>query len=172
MKKINAIEYSAEILEGFKAGGVFLNSKLGDKINTMTMGWGSLSVYWGMPILIAPVRISRHSHHMIDESGVFTVSIPAKGMLKKELSVCGSQSGRDIGKFDTYNITAQQGQVVNCPVVGEARIQIECKVVAKTQLPAKKMTQSIIDKWYDGTMQDGDYHTLFFGEIVDAYIID
>lgn len=172
MQKINVIEYSDKILGALKPSGVFLNSKLGDEINTMTMGWCSMSIYWTKPVFIAPVRLSRYTHHMIDESGVFTVSIPASGKLKKELGICGTKSKRDLDKFKDCNITAQQGQMVDCPVVKEASIQIECKVVAKTLLDASKMNKEIVENCYDGNFEDGDYHTLFFGEIVAAYILE
>ena len=109
MKKIDVFENSNEILEAMRTGGIFLNSKLGDEINSMTIAWGSVSNYWAMPIFIAPVRLSRHTHHMIDESGVFTVSIQAKGTLRKELGICGTKSGRDVNKFELCNFTAQKG---------------------------------------------------------------
>jgi len=170
MKKIDVIEYSGQILKAFGAGGVFLNSKLGDEINTMTMGWGSISIYWAKPVLIAPVRLSRYSHNMIDKSGVFTVSVPASRELRGELGICGTKSGRDTNKFDACNFTAVDGREVDCPIVGEASLHIECKVVAKTLLDADKMDNGIVDKMYSGDYETGDYHTLFFGEIVDCYL--
>jgi flavin reductase (DIM6/NTAB) family NADH-FMN oxidoreductase RutF len=172
MKKINVIDYSAEILDAFKSGGVFLNSKLDGEINSMVMGWGSMSVYWGKPVLIAPVRLSRYTHDMIEKSEVFTVSIPAKGELRKELGVCGTKSRRDIDKFDACGFTAKQGQIVDCPVIGEARLHIECKVVAQTLLTGNEMDSEVVEKWYGGDSENGDFHDLFFGEIVDAYILD
>ena len=170
MKKINVFEHSNEILELLSNSGIFLNSKLGDEINTMTIGWGSLSIYWNKPIFIAPVRLSRHTHHIIDESGVFTVSIQAKDTLKKELIICGTKSGRDVDKFDLCKLTAIQGKAVDCPIIGEANIQIECKVIAKTLLDAKAMSSDIVENSYNGNFEDGDYHTLFFGEVVECYI--
>ena len=56
MKEINVFDYSDKIMEALGNGGLFLNSKLDEKINSMTIGWGSISIYWGKPIFIAPVR--------------------------------------------------------------------------------------------------------------------
>ncbi len=100
------------------------------------------------------------------------MSIPVKGELKKELGICGSKSGRDMDKFDVCNLTAEQGQIVDCPIIKEANLHIECRVVAKTLLAGDKMNNEIIDMCYDADYDNGDYHTLFFGEIVDCYILD
>ncbi len=172
MKKINAFDYSSQILEALGKGGLFLNAKLGDKINSMTIGWGSLSIYWGMQVFIAPVRLSRYTHHMVDESGVFTVSVPLNGELRKELGICGSKSGRDMDKFEVCNFTDIDANVVDCPIIGEASLHIECEVVGKDTMDATKMERSIVDKMYAGDYENGDYHTLFFGKIVDCYIKD
>ena len=172
MKKIDVFDYSGEILKALGKGGVFLNSKLKGEINTMTMGWGSVSIYWGVPVVIAPVRLSRHTHHMIDESGVFTVSVPLGGTLRKELGICGVKSGRDTDKFAACKFTAVDGQMVDCPVVGEAKLHIECEVVASDTMDASKMAGDIVDRMYSGDYENGDYHTLFFGKIVDAYILE
>jgi flavin reductase (DIM6/NTAB) family NADH-FMN oxidoreductase RutF len=172
MKKINEIEYASQIMESLDKGGFFLNSKLGDKINSMTIGWGSLSIYWGESVFIAPVRLSRFTHHMIEQSGVFTVSVPLDGALRKELGICGSKSGRDTDKFALCNFTAVDGQSVDCPIIGEAQLHIECEVVAADTLDASKMSGDIVDKMYAGDYENGDYHTLFFGKIVDCYILE
>ena len=108
MKKINVFEYAPQIMQALGKGGLFLNSKFGDKINSMTIGWGSLSIYWAMQVFIAPVRLSRFTHHMIEGSGVFTVSVPLDGTLRKELGICGSKSGRDTDKFAECNFTASR----------------------------------------------------------------
>ena len=172
MKKVNVFEYAPQIMQALGKGGLFLNSKLGDKINSMTIGWGSLSIYWAMQVFIAPVRLSRFTHHMIEQSGVFTVSVPLGGALRKELGICGSKSGRDIDKFEECNFTAVDGQMVDCPIIGEAQLHIECEVVAADTMDASKMEGFIVDRMYAGDYEDGDYHTLYFGKIVAAYILE
>ncbi len=170
MKKIDVMEYSPQILKALGKGGLFLNAKLGDKINTMTIGWGSLSIYWGMQVFIAPVRLSRFTHHMIDGSGVFTVSVPLNGELRRELGVCGTKSGRDVDKFKECGFTAHPANEVDCPIISEASLHIECEVVGKDTMDASKMDGEIVDRMYSGNYENGDYHTLFFGKIVDCYI--
>ena len=44
--------------------------------------------------------------------------------------------------------------------------------MVKTLLDASKMAGFIVDKMYSGDYETGDYHSLFFGEIVDAYITE
>lgn len=168
MKKIDPIKYSDEIVKALGSGGMFLTSKLGSEINTMTMGWGSMSYYWVRPVFIAPVRTTRHSHHMIKESGVFTVSVPYEGKHKGELGICGTKSGRDVDKFKACGLSALDGKKVDCPVIADTYIQLECKVVAETLLDDNAMNSEIVDKHYGSK----NFHTLFFGEIVAAYILE
>jgi flavin reductase (DIM6/NTAB) family NADH-FMN oxidoreductase RutF len=170
MKKVDVIEYSPQILKAMGKGGVFLNSKLEGKINTMTVGWGSVSRYWMEPVIIAPIRLSRFSHHMVADSGVFTISVPLNGELRRELGICGTKSGRDVDKFEECGFTAIDGREVDCPIIGEASLHIECKVVAKSLLDASMMNGEIVDKMYGGNYENGDYHTLFFGKVVDCYL--
>ena len=96
--------------------------------------------------------------------------MPLNRTLRKELGICGSKSGRDTDKFDVCNFTPLEGAEVNCPVIGQASLHIECKVVAKTLMDASKMSGFIVDKMYAGDYEKGDYHTLFFGEIAAAYV--
>lgn len=69
------------------------------KINTMTMGWGSSSYYWGKPVFIVPVRHSRNTHEMLECTDSFTISVPYGDDMDEELLFCGTHSGRDNNKM-------------------------------------------------------------------------
>lgn len=55
IKRIKFNEYSSEGLEQLRKGA-FLTLKDGDEVNTMTIGWGSISVIWNKPIFMVAVR--------------------------------------------------------------------------------------------------------------------
>jgi flavin reductase (DIM6/NTAB) family NADH-FMN oxidoreductase RutF len=42
---------------------------------------------------------------------------------------CGVRSGRDVDKFKEQNLTPVKGEKVNCPVIKESPVNLECKVV-------------------------------------------
>lgn len=152
-----------EVNEKLTSGGVFL-STMGEKLNTMVIGWGGVTVFWGKPIFIAPVRKSRYSYSQLDESGEFTISIPLGDDLSSALAFCGSKSGRDYDKFEECNITPTPAKILNTPIIGECDLHYECKVVYKQDLVPENLNRGIDEKWYP------DYHTLFFGEVLACYI--
>lgn len=164
-KEINFAEMSKELLNQISKGA-FLTVKSGDKVNTMTIGWGSLGVIWSKPMFTIAVRYSRYTHELIEKTQDFTVSFPLKGQLKKELGICGTKSGRDIDKFKECNLTLKEGELVNSPVIDECDLHLECKIVYKQPMDENALCNGIKEKAY----ANGDYHVLYYGEIVKAYI--
>ncbi|MTI48757.1 MAG: flavin reductase family protein [Firmicutes bacterium] len=164
-KDINFNEYSTEMLEQLKKGA-FLTVKDGDKVNTMTIGWGNIGVVWGKPIFTVEVRYSRYTYELLENSKEFTVSIPLNKDLKKELGICGTKSGRDIDKFTECELTPEQGKVLSTPIVGECELHYECKVVYKQAMEPGTLSDEIKEKYYT----NNDYHVLYYGEIVATYV--
>ena len=68
-KEVNAFEYASQIREAMQHGGILLTTKAGEKINTMTIGWGTLGVEWKKPIFTAYVRESRVTRQMLKQNG-------------------------------------------------------------------------------------------------------
>lgn len=147
--------------------GVFLTVAKQDKVNTMTIGWGMIGVMWGKPMFAVGVRPSRYSYSFLDLGSEFTVSIPLTQKLKKELSFCGSHSGRSMNKIEALDIHYQPAKQVQAPVIAECELHYECRVVAKNQLFGEGIEESIINRSY----QQNDFHTIFYGEIVSCYKI-
>ena len=88
LKNVDFKDYAGYVLEKMASGGVFLTSKFNNEVNTMTLGWGGINYYWKEPIFEAPVRFSRHTHDIIEKSGVFTISVPINDDdVKKPISI-------------------------------------------------------------------------------------
>lgn len=47
---------SAEVIKQLGKEGAFLTSKYNGKVNTMTIGWGSIGVIWRKPVFTVLVR--------------------------------------------------------------------------------------------------------------------
>lgn len=163
IKEVPYNEYISEVNKKLTASGLFLTTKA-DKLNTMIIGWGGITYFWGKPIFIVPVRESRFTHGQIEKSGEFTVSVPLNEDMKKALAFCGSKSGRDYDKFKECGLTAVPAQKINTPVIGECSLHYECKVVYKQDMIKENLNKDIDNKWYP------DYHTIYFGEIVACYL--
>lgn len=165
MKEVMYNDYAKEVIEAFPKG-VFLNVSDGTQDNTMTIGWGTLGFMWGKPILMVMVRYSRHTYKLIEASDCFTVSVPLKGQLKKELGYCGSKSGRDCDKWKDLNLTKIQAQKVNAPLVGECDLHYECKIISRQEVMSKMIMPDMVTTFYN----HDDYHVLYYGEIVGTYL--
>lgn len=84
------------------------------------------------PMAMVGVIPDRFSHHMIKETGVFVINIPAKGF-EAEFNYLGTKSGRDGDKFEALSLAWEDGTRVNAPMLTDCPINIECKVVTSVQ---------------------------------------
>lgn len=148
----------------FLTKGAFLSTAADGQVNTMTISWGSIGFAWHRPIFMALVRPSRHSYGLLEKSQEFTVSIPFTDM-KEALALCGSKSGRDMDKFAAAGLTAVPARQVTAPVVGGCGIYYECKVVLAQDIAPEKLAEICKSAHY----ANGDYHRLYFAEIVACY---
>ena len=167
MKEINYLDALKTTTEHLANGGVFLTVK-GEKANTMTIGWASIGYMWRKPVFTVLVRPQRHTFEMIQKAGSFTVSVPTKNPLKAELAFAGTASGRDVDKFQGHGLTALPAQAVDAPIVGECGLHFECKTLLVQDMTPDRMDPELVN----GIYAPGDFHTMFFGEIVKCYTTD
>jgi flavin reductase (DIM6/NTAB) family NADH-FMN oxidoreductase RutF len=145
--------------------GAFLTVKKETRLNTMTIGWAALGVIWSKPILMVAVRNSRHTFGIIESAADFTVSVP-KNNMKDELMFCGTKSGGAFDKFKECSLEPGQAQKTFSPIVQISGIHFECKIVYKSA-----MDPAFLDSEYKHLYPKNDFHTLYFGEILDCYEI-
>ena len=176
-RKINVWDYAGKILEE-TGKGILLTTACGDKVNSMTIGWGTLGIEWGKPIFTVFVRESRFTKQMLEENGEFTVNVPLNGCDKNILSVCGTKSGRDMDKIKELGLTLEEAETISVPGIRELPLTLECKVIYKQQQDLSAIPQDILDRYYpveDDTLHPGsdrDYHIAYIGQILKAYIIE
>lgn len=164
-KKIKYNELSGEMLAQLQKGA-FLTVKSGDRLNTMTIGWGSLGYIWNKPVFTVLVRYSRYTFELMQSAEDFTVSLPLNGQLKDALALCGKKSGRDMDKIKECNLKLKDGNSVITPVLEDCDLFFECKIVYKQPMDEKILNREIKDRSYP----NDDYHVLYYGEILDAYV--
>lgn len=172
-KQIEAFDYAGHICKSMKKG-ILLTTKVGNTVNTMTIGWGKIGIEWNKPVFIAYVRETRYTKQLLEENGEFTVNIPYGDADAKILGYCGKMSGRDTDKIRDLGLTLVDSEVVSVPGIRELPLTLECKVIYKQKQDLLQMPQTVIDRFYPVVDESGfqDYHIAYYGEIVNAYLID
>lgn len=168
---VDAFDYAGHICKSYHPG-ILLTTKVGEKVNTMTIGWGSMGVEWGRPIFVAYVRDSRYTRQLLDQSGEFTINVPMGKLDPKILGFCGTKSGRDTDKIAELGLDLVDGDTVNVPGIRQLPLTLECKVLYRVKQEAERIPEGIQDRYYpkDETGQQ-DFHYAYFAEILNAYII-
>lgn len=164
MKKINYNDLSKEMLEQLEKGA-FITVKNNEKVNTMTIGWGSIGYIWNRPIFTVLVRYSRFTHDLLENTDEFTISVPTTNNLSKALGICGTQSGRDLDKIKAADLTLQESITIETPIIKECDLHFECKIVHKQSMEPSLLNKKIKDDKYP----DHDYHVIYYGEILETY---
>jgi flavin reductase (DIM6/NTAB) family NADH-FMN oxidoreductase RutF len=143
--------------------GAFLTVRAGNDVNTMTIGWALIGFVWRKPILMVAVRKTRHTFSIIERASDFTVSVPS-GNMQEALMFCGSKSGRDVDKYKACKIQLADALKVISPVIRTPGLHFECRIVFKSA-----MDPEFLDGEYEALYPAKDYHTLYFGEILECY---
>lgn len=171
-RKINLWKEAGHILENV-GKGVLLTTAADGKVNTMTIGWGTLGIQWKKPIFIAFVRQSRYTKELLDKNPEFTVNIPYGEYDKSVLGICGTRSGRDIDKIRELGLTPEASETVSVPGIWQFPLTLECKVIYRQEQDPAAISEENTARYYpkeDG--QSGDYHTAYYGEVTAAYLIE
>jgi flavin reductase (DIM6/NTAB) family NADH-FMN oxidoreductase RutF len=152
-----------ETLHRLAHGGVLLASTRSDGVsNVMTIGWATVGVIWGQPMMVVLVRPSRYTYQFIEESHVFTVNVPRPEM-KDYVALCGTRSGRDIDKL--AEVATSAGQTVDSVVLDACPLVYECRVVHWNDVQPPHLAPNLLDRSYG----QGDFHRLYYGHIVGTY---
>ena len=162
MKKVNYMTVAEEAMAKIKKG-VFLTVKAGDRLNTMTIGWATIGFAWQKPIFMVMVRDSRHTFTIIEDAADFTVSIPALDM-KNAVMYCGTKSGREVDKFKELGLATKKSLKTTSPIIDVPGLHFECRIVNKSA-----MDPQFLDETYQRFYPEKDYHTMYFGEILECY---
>ncbi|MBW6463840.1 MAG: flavin reductase family protein [Firmicutes bacterium] len=119
----------------------------GTENNIITLAWVGV-VNSNPPMISAAIRSNRHSFGIIIESGEFTVNIPSAEQVEI-VDLCGTLSGKDLNKFDRFNLKPARGLLKKAPMIDECPISMECEL--------------------EQTLNLGS-HTAFIGKVISSYV--
>lgn len=147
------------------SGLLLVSADANGKPNVMTIGWALLGITWGKPIMAVLVRPSRFTYGLIDMTEDFTVNVPVQPDMDEIVRYCGTKSGRNYDKFAEKGLTPVPARHVLSPIIAECLLHYECKVVHKNDVNSQTLAPAIIANYYPR----GDFHRVFFGEVVATY---
>lgn len=175
-QEIDVFTYASDILKAVKTG-VLLTAKADDKVNCMTISWGTIGIEWAKPIFTVFIRENRHTRSLIEKNGEFTINVPYGEFDKSILNFCGTKSGRDVDKIKELGLTIVTPSVISAPAIKQLPLTLECRVIYKQKQDENAVTEETKNKFYPNDV-DGffcganrDYHTAYYAEIVSAYIV-
>lgn len=135
--------------------------------NTMTVAWGQFGSLWErdrhtnrLPTITCYVRPSRHTKAFMDHEEYFTLSHFPKEY-KKALGYLGSHSGRDGDKITPIGLTPVFAG--NTTYFAEADLVFLCRKLYSAPLAESGFVDR---RLIDFNYPQGDFHTMYVGEIV------
>jgi len=105
---------------------VLVSSRWKGKNNIMTMGWHSVMEF--SPSLVGCLISSgNHSFKMIRESGECVINLPTVELIDTVARI-GNSTGREIDKFEEFELTAETASEVDAPLIAECHANFECRL--------------------------------------------
>lgn len=105
--------------------------------NLITIAWTG-TICTNPPMLYISVRPERYSHELIMRDRVFTLCLTTEAMARAT-DWCGVKSGRDFNKWKETGLTPLKGQAVDCWMIEESPLCIECRVKEVVKLGSHDM---------------------------------
>jgi flavin reductase (DIM6/NTAB) family NADH-FMN oxidoreductase RutF len=111
---------------------VLVSSAFKGESNIMTMGWHMVMGF--EPSLIGCyIWDQNHSFEMIRKSRQCVINIPTTDLATKVVEI-GNTSGRDVDKFQRFDLTAGHGEKIQAPLIEECFANFECRVIDTKQV--------------------------------------
>lgn len=105
--------------------------------NVLTVAWAG-TVCTNPPMVSISVRPSRYSYEMIKKTGEFVINLTTKD-LAYATDWCGVKTGAKVDKFKEMKLTKEKANFVNCPMIKESPVSVECKVKEIRELGSHHM---------------------------------
>ena len=108
-----------------------------EEYNIITIAWtGTLCT--DPPLCYISVRPERHSYEILKRTREFVINLTTRS-LAFATDWCGVRSGRQYRKFEEMKLTPGPASKVKAPIIMEAPINIECRVIEVRRLGSHDM---------------------------------
>jgi flavin reductase (DIM6/NTAB) family NADH-FMN oxidoreductase RutF len=165
MKKIDPAKLSVEIVGLWDKQWFLLTSGTPDDFNMMTVSWGSIGCIWNKPFAQIVVRPQRYTFGFLEKNDTFTLcSFPEK--YRPALQLLGSKSGKHGDKLSMTDLTIKKSNIIPAPGYNEASLILECQKIYTQDLDPK----GFLDEGIQDNYPINDYHRVYYGEILAAFV--
>ncbi|MEG2258768.1 MAG: flavin reductase family protein [Oscillospiraceae bacterium] len=143
-----------------------LSAGTAESFNSMTVSWGGVGTLWSRAVATVYVRPQRYTREFIEREDFFTLCF-FNGSHMKDLSYIGNTSGKNKDKIAATDLTPCFNNSSNSPMFEQAELVLVCKKLYFDDIKKENISDSeIIDKNYPKS----DFHRLYIGEVVEAFI--
>lgn len=176
-REIDPMEHLETIMKGVKKAAL-VTTKADGIVNSMTISWGQIGIEWNKLIFTIYIRTGRHTHKMLEASNEFTLNIGFGEEVDKITAFCGTKSGASIDKIKELGLTLVSGNKIETPGIKELPLTLECKIIYKQLQDKDAISTSVKERFYPDNVpgsfprSNNDFHTMFYGEIVGAYMVE
>lgn len=108
-----------------------------EESNIITVAWTGI-INTDPAMCYISVRPTRHSYEMIKKTGEFVINLTIKD-LAYATDWCGVKTGAKVDKFKEMKLTKEKANFVNCPMIKESPVSVECKVKEIRELGSHHM---------------------------------
>ena len=162
-RKIDPKELEVNVFSAVGDRWMLITAGTKDRCNTMTASWGGLGILWGEPMATAYIRPQRYTKQFVDENEYFTLTF-FPDEYRKQLALCGTKSGRDIDKVAACGFTVAASEC-GAPYFEEAELVLVCRKRMVMPMDPAAVPDDVKEKHYNG-----DYHDIYWGEIMEVLV--
>ncbi len=108
-----------------------------EKANIITVAWTGI-INTNPAMVYISVRPTRYSYSLIKENKEFVINLTTKE-LAKATDWCGVKTGAKVDKFKQMNLHKEEASFINCPMIKESPVSVECKVKEIKELGSHHM---------------------------------
>lgn len=157
-KEVKIDEFELNPFEFWGKDWALVTAGTKDKVNTMTVGWGSVGVLWQKNVVSIYIRPQRYTKEFVDKNDRFSITAFGKER-RKELAYLGKVSGKEEDKINKAGLTVAFDDEV--PYISEGNIIFICKKLYETKIDPALFIDKSIDDFYP----EKDYHTQYIAEV-------
>ena len=162
MVELAISDLSVNPVEFWMSRCLLLTAGVLEDFNMMPVGFGSIGMLWGKPVVQVAVRPYRHTRNYLDKSDSFTLSSFSE-KYADDIEILGSLSGKEIDKLSKTRLTVMASVSVQSPSYNEADLVIECRKVLHQDISPEGFVDAEMLK--ENYPSPEEFHRVYYGEI-------
>ena len=97
-----------------------------EQSNIITVAWTEILNTDPATVYIS-VRSTRYSYNFIKQQREFVINLTNKNLVRAT-DWCGVKTGSKVDKFKEMHLTKEKANFIQCPMIKESPVSVECKV--------------------------------------------